>query len=150
MRRPSRLRRRPSTPERGSAAVELVLIAPALVLIVLLLVAGGRLAMAGTAVESAAAAAARDASLAESPAEARELAAVTAEVSLENSGVRCAVLTVTIEAGDLDAALGVRGSTSASVHCTVDLADVALPGLGGQRTLMATATSPIDPYRERG
>ena len=39
---------------------------------------------------------------------------------------------------------------TATVACVVNLADLSLPGVPGTRTVTATATSPIDTYRERG
>jgi hypothetical protein len=38
---------------------------------------------------------------------------------------------------------------SATVTCTVSLSDLLVPGLPGSRTLTATFTSPLDPFRER-
>ena len=38
---------------------------------------------------------------------------------------------------------------TATVTCKVDVADLAIPGLPGTRTITATASSPVDAYRER-
>lgn len=135
--------------ERGSASVELVLIAPVLAAIVLLLVAGGRLALAGQAIESAAAAAARDASLGRSVGEAERHATDAAVTALDNAGIDCVNLVVDVDASALGTVLGESGVVTATIECVVALGDVTLPGLGGSRTLSATATSPIDPFKER-
>lgn len=143
-------RRRRRGGESGSASVELVLVAPVVVAIVLLLVAGGRLAMTGLGVESAAASAARAVSLQPSSLTATDVAVATATRSLTDRGVPCTSVSVTVDAIALDAMLGVRGTVSVTVQCTVPLADVALPGLPGVRTMTSTASSPVDAYRARG
>jgi hypothetical protein len=38
---------------------------------------------------------------------------------------------------------------TATVTCKVEVADLAIPGLPGTRTITATASSPVDAYRER-
>jgi hypothetical protein len=35
------------------------------------------------------------------------------------------------------------------VTCTVNLSDLSIPGVPGARTITATASSPVDAYRER-
>ena len=137
------------TGERGASSVELVLMAPALLLVLVLLVAGGRLALAGIAVESSAAAAARGASLSRTAVEAELRASEAAALSLAHAGVECAGLSIRIDTEAFGAALGEVASVSVTVRCTVLLTDVALPGVPGERTLTATATSPVDPFRER-
>ena len=135
--------------ERGAQSVELVLIAPVLVSIILLLVAGGRLTMAEHTVLQAATAAARDATLARTGVEAEERAAETARLAMERAGQQCRHVDVVVDASGLDTVLGEAGSVTATVTCLVDLSDAALPGLPGTQTLIATASSPVDPYRAR-
>ncbi|RJT84740.1 pilus assembly protein [Cryobacterium melibiosiphilum] len=135
--------------EQGSMSVELVLIAPALVLVILLLVAGARLALAGNSVESAAAAAARDASLSRTASAAQLNATQAAQTSIAQAGLSCASFTVVIDDSGLSVPLGEVGLVSATLSCTLDLTDIALPGLPGTKTMTTTATSPVDAYRER-
>ena len=45
--------------------------------------------------------------------------------------------------------VGTPATITATVSCLVRLSDLAMPGLGGSRTVTATASSPLDTYRER-
>lgn len=146
--RASTQRRRLS--EHGAVSVELVIIAPVMAIIILLLVAAGRIAMAGLSAESAAAAASRAASLEVSATEANTVAVETATATLIDEGLNCSGLNVAIDASVLDAPRWTSGSVTVTVTCTVPMSDIALPGLGGSQTLVATASSPVDPFRERG
>lgn len=144
MRAPRTVRR-----EAGSASVESVLLAPALLAFLLLAIYGGRVALARQAVQAAAADAARTASVARTEAAARSTAAATAEATLATEGLRCLTTRVEIETGAFATAVGTSGTVAATVTCTVDLADLAAPGVPGSRVLTATQTSPLDTYRER-
>lgn len=135
--------------ERGSLAVEFAVVGPLLILIVAFLIAGARLTVAGNAVESAAASAAREASLSRSGFEAQMNATETAQLTLSQSGYTCSSLSISINDSGLGAQLGETGVVSATLNCTVNMSDIALPGLSGTRTLTATASSPVDAYRER-
>jgi Flp pilus assembly protein TadG len=135
--------------ERGSMSVELVLIAPALGLVILLLVAGARVSLAGNAVESAAVAAARDASLSRTTAGAQSSARLAAEVSVAQSGLSCASFTVIVDDSGLNVPLGEVGTVSATLTCTLNMTDIALPGLPGTKTITTTASSPVDAFRVR-
>jgi Flp pilus assembly protein TadG len=139
------LRRR----EEGSMAVELVMLAPVMVLVILLLVAGGRIALASNAAEAAAIAAAREASLSRTTAEAQQDANQAAQVSMSQSGYACTTLSVFIDDSGLNVPLGQVGTVSGTITCTLNLSDVALPGLPGTWTIERTAESPVDAYRER-
>lgn len=139
----------PGSGERGSMSVELVLIAPALALVILLLVAGARVALAGNAVESAAVAAARDASLSRTTAGAQAGAQLAAQTSVAQSGLACADFSVVVDDSGLSVPLGEVGTVSATLSCTLDLTDIALPGLPGTKTITTTASSPVDAFRER-
>jgi hypothetical protein len=130
-------------------SVELVLIAPALAFVILLLVAGARVALAGNAVESAAVAAARDASLSRTTAGAQSSAQLAANVSIAQSGLACANFTVSVDDGGLNVPLGEVGTVSATLTCTLNMTDIALPGLPGTKTITTTASSPVDAFRER-
>lgn len=135
--------------DRGSMSVELVMIAPVLVFIILLLVAGGRLALAGNAAEAAAVAAAREASLSRTTAQAQTNANAAAQIAMAQSGYACTELTVVISDAGLNVPLGQVGTVSAALTCTLNMSDIALPGLPGTKTLTADAFSPVDAFRER-
>ena len=47
------------------------------------------------------------------------------------------------------ASVGTPAADTASVRCVVNLADLAVPGVPGTRTVTATASSPVDTFRER-
>lgn len=130
-------------------SVELVMIAPALGLILLLLVAVARIALAGNAAEAAAVSAAREASLARSTSQAQTNAVHAAQTAMAQSGYDCTRLTVTVDDRGLDVPLGQVGTVKTTVSCVINLTDIALPGLPGTKTLKASASSPIDAFRER-
>lgn len=145
-----RIRRRVLTDERGSNAAEIVIIAPIVVMLILVLVTAGRTASADNATQSAAFAAARAASLSRDTATAATAAQDAAQRAMDHSGINCLTLTVDLNASGLNTPLGTTGIVTASVHCTVNLSDISLPGIPGSRTMSSTATSPVDAYRERG
>jgi hypothetical protein len=130
-------------------SVELVMIAPALALVILFLVAGARIALAGNAVESAAVAAARDASLSRTTAGAQAGAQLAANVSIAQAGLACANFTVVVDDAGLSVPLGEVGTVSATLTCTLNMTDIALPGLPGTKTITSTASSPVDAFRVR-
>lgn len=130
--------------------LEAVILVPIFLILMLLIIAGARVGMAGNAINSAASAAAREASLSTSTAAAQYNARLAAETSIANSGYNCASLNVAINDAGINAPLGQIGTVSATVTCDVNLQDLtAVPGLPGVRTLEATASSPVDAFRER-
>lgn len=135
--------------ERGSLSAELVLLAPVLLLFVLFAIAGGRIGLAQISVESAANAAARDVSLSRTEASAQSNATSSATTAVSAAGLNCSPLEVAIDSSGLNAPIGDIGTVRATVSCTVSLSDLALPGLPGSRVITSSATSPVDPYRER-
>ena len=130
--------------ERGLATIELVLMTPVLFLILSFLVVAGRL----TTIRGDIAAATRDAARAASRAATYEQALTdaraTAEASLGGRDVTCQNLTVTL--GDATS-FRAGGSVAATIACDVSLADVAIPGLPGTRTISDSSTEVIDTYR---
>jgi Flp pilus assembly protein TadG len=135
--------------ERGSATLELAILAPALLLLLGLVVLAGRVQVAAGAVEHAAAVAARDASLARTPAAAQATGTVAADRELTAQNLRCTPTTVVINTSGFAAPVGQPATVTATITCTVTLADLALPGLPGARTITAHATSPLDSWRTR-
>ena len=135
--------------EAGSASIEAALGVPAFALMVGLVIFGGRTALAHQALESAAADAARSASLARSSADARGQAVSAATTSLSNQHVRCRTVGVPVDTRGFEAPLGQQATVSVTVTCRIDLADLALPGVPGSRTVRATMDSPLDAWRDR-
>ncbi|GGB91498.1 TadE/TadG family type IV pilus assembly protein [Cellulomonas carbonis] len=149
----------PTTPHRrpvrahagdaGSATLEVAILTPALLLLLALVVFAGRVQVAAGAVEHAAAVAAREASLTRTAGAARTAATTAATIDLDGQDLRCATSTVTVDTAGFARPLGSGSHVTATVTCTVSIADLAIPGLPGTRTLTATATSPLDRYRAR-
>lgn len=135
--------------ERGSASIETTLGAVVILMMLGLVVLGGRLSLAGQAVEAAAFEAARSASIARTAGEAQASSQSAASATLANQSLRCRSTSVDVDVSGFATPIGTPASVQASVNCVVDLSDLTLPGVPGTRTVTATATSPIDTYRER-
>jgi len=139
--------RRPA--DNGNAALELLILAPVILFLIGLVIAYGRTSIAQGAVDAAAREAARQASLASSPAAARQAATSSARSALLSDGLQCQA-TVRLNLGQAFATpLGQPAAVSATVSCTVSLANLLVPGIPGSRKLSASFTSPLDPYRSR-
>lgn len=136
---------RPRRPhgEEGQAIAELVIVAPVLLLVVVLMVALGRVDSAQGDVESAARAAVQVAAVQADPADAQTQATQAATTTLAGAGLTCTTPQIAVDTTDFVAG----GSVSVTVTCVTSLADVSVPGMPGAKTLTATATAPIDPYR---
>jgi Flp pilus assembly protein TadG len=134
--------------ERGSATVEAVIGVPVFVLLILLAIMGGRVALAKQAVDAATADAARVASLSRDAMTAKSDAIEVAQASLANQGITCLDTTIIVDTTALRRPAGTPGVVTATVSCTLRLADLGLPGTAS-RTITATVTSPIDTWRER-
>ena len=132
--------------ERGSLAVEAAVLTPVLLLVLALIVIAGRVAVAGISISGVAGTAARDASLQRTPTAARAAAQQAAAAALSGTGLHCADQgQVSVDTSNFTATRG--SAVSVTVTCVVQLADVALPGMPGTRTLVDHAVSPVDPYR---
>ncbi|MFB4269629.1 TadE family protein [Nonomuraea sp. GTA35] len=136
------------TRERGSMAIEMAIIAPALIALLLMVIGLGRIALAHSTLYAAARDAARQASIARDPAGARSAAVTSARAALAREGLACAP-SVTVDTRGLSAPLGRPAAVVAHVSCEVLLADLAVPGIPGSKTITSSFTSPIDPYRGR-
>lgn len=145
----TRIKKLLKTHENGSAAVEMSLYVGIFGLIIILLIMAARLSVAGDAIESVASAAARTASLARTTVEAQDRATQAAHIALDQENLNCLQLEVTINSNGLDKPLGEIGTVAATISCTVNFRDIAVPGVPGTKTLTATASSPVDAYRER-
>jgi Flp pilus assembly protein TadG len=135
--------------ERGSAAIEAAIGVPAFTLFVGLIIFGGRTATTHQALESAAADAARSASIERAAPAAQQAAEQAARSSLSNQQIHCLSIDVTVDASGFQTAVGQDANVAVTVTCRLDLSDLAVPGVPGNRTLHATVSSPIDTWRER-
>lgn len=135
--------------EQGSATIEAVIGVPAFILFVGLIIFGGRVATSHGAVESAAADAARSASIARDSHDARDDAHTAARASLSNQNLNCTTVTVQVDTSDFNKQVGLDGAISVTVTCRLDLSDLAVPGVGGSKVIRATASSPLDTWRQR-
>jgi Flp pilus assembly protein TadG len=141
-------RRRRGHDDSGYAPIELAPVALCLLLFLGLIIAAGRTTSALLAVHDAARDAARQASIARTPQDAQTAAQQSALTALESDGLDCSP-TVTVNTSGFSVPVGEPAQVSATVSCNVRLSDLAVPGLPGSRTLTATFTSPLDPYRAR-
>jgi Flp pilus assembly protein TadG len=139
---------RPYDDERGSVTMELAIWALPLILLISLLIAGGRVALTGNAVQSAAFAAAREATLTYNSIQAQNAGEAGADFSLDNNGVTCLNRRVILDTSAFNQPPGAIGSVTANLTCTVNLANVGLPGIPGSVDITRTSSSPVDPYRD--
>ena len=140
--------RRPDDRERGSEAIEAAIGVPAFLLLIALVIFAGRIAITRQSVEAAAHEAARTASLARTAAAASPDALAAADSSLAAQGLLCLSRSVAVDTSGFSAPVGTPAQVTATVTCVVDLSDLGAP-LPGSRTIVVTAVSPIDTYRER-
>jgi Flp pilus assembly protein TadG len=135
--------------DRGSISLELVIIAPAFLLIVAALIFAGRVELAKQSVNAAASDAARTASIARTQDTANGTARSAATSTLASQGIRCVSTTVSVDTSGFGAPVGTPATVTATVSCTVNLSDLSAPGIPGTKLVSATATSPLDTFRER-
>jgi Flp pilus assembly protein TadG len=150
--RPLRGTRRHGAPaghgEAGNAVVEAAILAPVFILFLAALLTGARIRAASAAVTQAAADAARQASIARTPAQARNAATTSALTTLRDKGLHCAPQ-VSLDLSGFNRPVGRPGTITARVTCTVQLAEVAAPGMPGSRTMTKVHRSALDPFRGR-
>ena len=135
--------------ERGSVTLEVAILTPFLVLLFGALVLAGRVQVAAGVVEHAARSAARDASLAHTADAARTAAQRAADRELAAAQLSCQPSTTVIDTTGFARRTGQPATVRVTVTCAVDIADLAVPGLPGTRTLTGDAASPLDRYRSR-
>ena len=139
-----------SRDDRGSSSIELAIVAPAILLFLAIIVIGGRVNLARQVIEASAFDAARTASLARTEGEARSEAEAAARSTLNSQGLTCRNTSVSVNVSGFRTPVGQPATVTATVRCTADLSDVALPGLPGSIVLTpAEFTSPLDTYRTR-
>lgn len=135
--------------ERGSATLELVIVIPATLLIISAIIMAGRLALAQQAIQAVAHDAARAASVARDQGSAQSDAALVSGFSLASNRLSCTSTSTSVNTAGFNAGLGQAATVTATVTCIVGLGDLSIPGAPGSVNLKATASSPIDTYRER-
>lgn len=139
-------RRRRLHGDEGFSTLELVVITPFLLAMVLLVVGFGRVTHGKQLVQQAAAAAARAAALASTPGQAQSDAIAEASSALTQAGVSCQQMHPTVDTSQFHAG----GQVSVSITCVTNLADLTVVGFPGHKTLSASATAPLDQYRQYG
>ncbi|WP_243698436.1 hypothetical protein [Curtobacterium sp. PhB136] len=107
----------------------------------------GRYGLTDNSVQSAAFAAARDASMSRGT-DAVSHAKEAAQLALGDNA-HCASLDVAIGGNGLSTGLGQTGTVTATITCRINTADLSVPFIPGSMTITKTASSPVDPYRER-
>lgn len=138
-RRPGRIR----LSDHGSSTIEIALAAPLFVAVLLFVVLCYRLTSAQLDLDTAAHAAARAASLARTIPAAHTDGRTTALDTLTAHHLACRHPAIRISIDRLQPG----GTVTATVDCTVPLADLALLAVPGSRHLHAQAVSPIDTWR---
>ncbi|WP_067469501.1 TadE/TadG family type IV pilus assembly protein [Actinomadura macra] len=134
--------------DAGNATVEAAILAPLFILFLAGLLTAMRVQHGAAVVTQAAADAARQASIARTVGRARAGAVTSAMTTLRDHDLHCTP-TVRLDLAGFGRPVGQGAVVSARVTCAIRLADVALPGMPGTRTVTKTHRSPIDPYRAK-
>jgi Flp pilus assembly protein TadG len=134
--------------DAGNAALELVILAPVILFLLGLVIAAGRTSVAQGSVAAAARDAARQASISLTPGAAQTAALSSARAALGQDGLNCDPV-VTVNVSGFGVPVGEPADVQATVTCRVSLSSLVVPGMPGSKTLQATFTSPLDPYRGR-
>lgn len=133
--------RRRCRDDRGEGALDLTIMGMCFfVPIILLLVFAGRVNSGHAAVESAARLAAREISITRNPDAAVGEAQSEASTTVREGSAMCRSM-------DFNADVG-TAEVTVTVSCSVDLSELSLLPIPGERTATATATEVIDQHRE--
>jgi Flp pilus assembly protein TadG len=135
--------------DRGNTVVEAAILVPLFIAFLAALLIGDRIRHAGAAVTQSAADAARQASIARTPQQALADATASAQATLRQEGLHCTPH-VSVDVSGFNRPVGQAATVTATVTCTEQLSDVALPGMPGTRTVTKIHRSPIDAFRARG
>jgi Flp pilus assembly protein TadG len=137
---------RPARNDAGFSSLELVIITPVVLAMLLLVVGFGRLTHGRQLVQEAAAAGARAATLDSNPVRADADARQAAHDILTPGGISCQTFSTSVNTDDFRPG----GQVSVAITCTVGLSDLGLAGFPGSKTMTASATSPLDQFRQYG
>ncbi|MEV0254705.1 TadE/TadG family type IV pilus assembly protein [Streptomyces sp. NPDC050732] len=135
--------------DRGSYTLEAVLCLTVLVPILGIIAAFGLAGLGDSTAANAATAAARAASGSADPGTAQARARQAALRSLSQAQRTCASADIQVDTSRFPSAPGQAGTVTVTVHCTIPLAQLAVPGLPGSKTLRATRHSAVDRYVAR-
>ena len=141
--------RRLTKPDAGSITLELAILTPALLLILGLTILAGRVGVARSAVDHSAFVAARDASMSRTADQARIAANDAMVREFGSQDIDCTSASVEVDTTGFAAPLGQPAVVVVTVTCAVSLADLAIPGLPGERIITASAASTLDAHRAR-
>jgi Flp pilus assembly protein TadG len=130
----------------GFSTLELVVITPFLLAFVLLVVGFGRVTHGRQLVQQAAAAAARAASLASTPGQAATDATQEASDTLAQAGISCQSMHPTVDTSQFYAG----GQVTVTITCVTNLSNLTVVGFPGHKALTASATVPLEQYRQFG
>jgi Flp pilus assembly protein TadG len=133
----------PGFRDEGSMTVELVLLTPTVFLIALAVLAFGRVSESDQLVVEASRAGAEAAAVQPDAASAESGAAESAVVGIFDRVHTCARASVSTDTSHFYPG----GYVRVTVSCQLNLFDLAVPGLPSTKTVQASATAPIDPYR---
>lgn len=140
--------RRLALDERGSEPIAFIGATLIVVMAIALVVLSARIGTTNTAVAGAAQAGARAATLTRDAPAAIAAAEAAVASNLEQNGIRCTALTVSVDASELALPLGQTGIVGVDVACTISLVDIDL-GVPAGTTVNGTGSSPTNPYSER-
>lgn len=135
--------------QRGAAAVEVSLLVPLLCVLLAVVAGGWRIGWARAQIVEAAAAGARAATITNSASQARLQAEAAIAADLQTVGVRCAELVTLLDTAAFANPPGHGGQVIAQVSCQLRLSDLVAPGLPGAVQISASASEPLDTFRER-
>jgi len=129
--------------EDGSYVVELVVLTPVLFALALCAMVFGRVGEAHQLVAESSRAASEAAAVMPNAQSAQFAAADNAVIGGFNKSKTCTRASVVTDVSNFRPG----GSVTVTVTCTVDLADLSVPGIPGSTEISATSSAPVDPYR---
>ncbi|MFE7302568.1 hypothetical protein [Streptomyces sp. NPDC057579] len=136
--------------DRGSYTLETLICVAVLIPFLGLLAAYGLAGLFDNSVDNAANSAARAASQAADADTAQARGRAAADAALRQDDRNCTSRTIDIDTSAFASPPGQAASVTATVTCTIPMAQLSVPGLPGSKTLRATAISTVDQYADRG
>lgn len=132
-----------SSDQRGTASVEAVILVPVIVIFAVLAIGFGRYEVVRTELISDPRSAAEAASVASSPIQASFEATLVGTDDAPPSAALCSKTQFTTTTDDFVPG----GAVRVEVSCSLDMADLGVPGLAGTSTVRVSQVAPIDEYR---
>jgi Flp pilus assembly protein TadG len=143
------LLRRLAADETGSLTAEAAVLVPVVAMAAGLLWAWGLTALADSTVLHAAIDAARVASMQPTAADAQQHATAVAREVLSDRHLHCHSVAVAVDTSGFAVPVGQPAQVAVDVTCQINLADLYLPGLDGEKILHEHWVSPLDTFRTR-